>query len=553
MSEVRSRAQSLTIVVEPLGRNAPPGGGAGALGVFPSSRVPRDFYREISAGAPTASDVSSTQRGRPGALGRALRRAGIPIAAYGDTAALAVWGEAGQSIAGLPPANAPGLTVMSGASANSQRPEFLLVARDDRTPIFVLAPQGSGSGLLDGGDTRRPGIVTPYDLAATILDRFAVALPPGFVGGPLLGDNSGGNPFQRLQPLAERFERDDSYAQSLTAWTVGVGLGLGVLLALGLAGLGFQAAARRAATGAGLATAGFLAGLFVASPRGDTRAIPIFAGFAIAAALPLRKRVRFAAAVFAIVAAATAAIALMAAANPAGEPALSFWGNPLVSWRFYGMLNYQAAFVAGGVIVGATALGAGPLLLSALIVAALVVTGAPGLGANFVGVLTLGFGGALAVTVVKMRAVRARGFVIAAAAAVAVFGIALAADAAAGSSHGGRAAQQIEQGGIFAAADLVLDRFRLNLEAIRAFPGGIIWSLAFIAIFVTLLRWAMRQTSHPIAVRAAVAGGAAAGLAALLLEDSGFKTSAVMGFPALILWTLAVLAPDGSSTDRPGA
>ncbi|HVL91567.1 MAG TPA: hypothetical protein VM841_15200, partial [Actinomycetota bacterium] len=407
-----------------------------------------------------------------------------------------------------------------------------------RTPLLLTMPGDGFRGLMAGGQSRRPGIVTPYDLSATIVRHFARPVPDGFVGGILVRD-PGANPLDRARTLAGRMERDVSFMQSLTAWTVVIGLGLGWLVAWLVALAGKRTLSQRLTVGASTVTIGFLIGLFVPSARGDVRAIPLVALVALAAWYPWRDREAAAMRFFVVAAGATAILAVIAAADPGGVVAHALWGNPLVSWRLFGLQNFATAFIAGGAVVGATRLGLRPLPLGLLSAALIVVVGSPRIGANFVAVLTFAFGAAVAVAVLRAGTLRPSAVAVAAGIALAAFALALLADAGDATSHGGAAAQQIGRGGAGALWDITIDRLRLNLRAINAFPGGWAWVVAFLALYAAMIRDARTRPGWPAARRAAVAAGALAGLAALGLEDSGFKTTAVLGFPALLLWTLA--------------
>lgn len=521
--------RKLIILLAPFG-DLPRGVDPAAVGVYPESRNVEHFYREVSAGSPT-TNVTGTP-GVAGSLAVALKAAGIPITTYGERASLFIYGDkthaATKSERVVDP---PGLLVLDVFGPDTRLSDVIF-ASGPRTPILIGTRKAE---VWVGEVAGRSGVVTPYDVSAWILKHFNVERPTSFSSSGITQQSA----VVDVRALAERLERDDTYQQSLTAWTVVVGLGLGFLVALALTLARRREWGARVAVAASTASAGYFIGLFIPHARGDVRAIGVFALFFVVLIVNPKNKQRFAATTFTTLGVCTALVALASAARPDAEPALSFWGNPLVSWRFRGLLNYQAAFIAGGVVAGLVALGATVTVVAVALGAALILTVIP--GENFVGVLTLGFGGALAFLALKDQAFKRGHFLIAGVFAGAVFVAALAFDANLGSSHGGEAAQTIARGGLGSLIDVTFDRLRLNWEAILAFPGGIIWAVAFAALFVFMIRWGIKDQRRPLGTRVAIAACSASGLAALVLEDSGFKTSAVMGFPALILWTLSIL------------
>lgn len=521
--------RKLVILLAPFD-DLPRGVDPAAVGVYPESRNVEDFYREVSAGSPT-TNVTGTP-GVAGSLAVAMKAAGIPVTAYGERASLFVYGDKAHAETKRERVvDPPGLLVLDVFGPDTKRLADVIFA-SRRTPILIGARK---SEAWKGAVAGRSGIVTPYDVSAWILKYFNVERPSSFSSSGITQQGA----VVDVRSLAERLERDDAYQQSLTAWTVVVGLGLGFLVALALALARRREWGARVTVAASTASAGYFIGLFIPHARGDVRAVGVFVLFIVVLIVNPKNKQRFAATTFTALGVCTALVALIAAARPDAEPALSFWGNPLVSWRFRGLLNYQAAFIAGGVVAGLVALGATAAVVAAALAVALTLTVIP--GENFVGVLTLGFGGALAFLALKEQTFKRGHFLIAGVFAATAFAAALALDANLGSSHGGEAAQNIARGGLGSLIDVTLDRLRLNWEAILAFPGGIIWAIAFAALFVFMIRWGMKDLVRPLGTRVAIAACSACGLAALVLEDSGFKTSAVMGFPALILWTLAVL------------
>lgn len=549
------------------------------LGAYPESRDPGRFLREVSVGAPLGREgAASPLGGRPGNLARALAAGGLSIGiasggperiagplgaafsldpsrvshvdrAFGGGAnvvviALASAGELDQLVANLTP------------GGDLTAPPIVLLGVGERTPLLVAVIDtagdrlggSGGAGILTGGISRRPAVVTPYDLAATILSlagAYDLSDPPeGFIGGVLHVERAL-RPLDRVDALAARLERDDSYGPMLVAATVIVGLG-GLALAWLLALAGRRGAAIRFAQGASLATVGLLGAWFVPSGRAEVRALAVVAAFVVGAAIPPRDPLRAVGRWMLAAAAALAVLTVVASLRPGGEPGLSLWGNPLVSWRFFGLQNAQAAFIAGGVIVGAVLAGVPVRLLVPLAATGAVVIGAPALGANFVGVLTFAFGATLALLALARRRFRLRHLLAAGGVALVAFGLALLADTGSPASHGGQAVERVARGGLDAAFDFVRIRVRLNLDLIRDFPGGVALAPAYVVALLALARWGRRAGPGPPGPRAGILGAAAAALAALVFEDSGFYTAADLGFYPLAAWTLLNVRPPGA-------
>jgi hypothetical protein len=537
-----------------------------ALGVSPSSRKTADFFTEISTGAPHER-VGSGPRGRLGALAAALTAATKTVVVSVLTGTDAVFAKSARDAfeppGGFTPppsiskaSRPPDLLVVAALSGDqvaaledwSTRPATLIlgVPADERTPLRILAA-GAEGGLLGNGIARRPGIATPYDVATTVLAQFDLRPPSDFVGRPLHVVRGAGGPGTEggakvLDDLARRLARDAGHEQSLTAYTVSAGIGLGGLVPLFLTFAGKRRLALRAAGGGVTASAGYLIAQFIPSPRGDVRALAVGGAF-VAGAILSRKRdpVRWAAGVFGVVAFATAVLAVWAALRPAGEPALSLWGNPLESWRFYGLRNFQVAFLCAGAVVGAAALGARSMALAVLAGAAALIAGAPDIGANYVGVLTLVFGAALAVFVLARGGFRWRDAAGALLVGGAAFVGALIADTGTVSSHGGRAAERISDGGMGALLDVVRNRLAVNGDKILSMPGGPLWVLLIAAITIGMLVWAVRSRGASLSVRAAVGAGAAMTLAVMALEDSGLGAGTITAYGPMAIWIAAIV------------
>jgi hypothetical protein len=539
------------------------------LGVYPDRRSSAALLEQIALGAPTTRQrVRSSFGGEPGLLRQTLDRAGVTVSV-----------EVEPAMRGTPTSALARAFLVPGAHFDSSssgrvRPAQIVVA------IMRIAPKpeafagsttivmGVGRstpvlvgligrrGVLSGGITRRAAIVTPYDVAATVLVRAGIQRPDTFIGKPLHVE-ARDDALGASRKLARRLERDASFGFAYTAATVGVALG-GLALALALGLVRRRDAAARVLQGVSLAPLGYVGGLFVGSGRAEVRSIALVAAFLLGAMIrPVRTR-RFCGLALAATGAIIVALAIAAAARPDGEPALSLWGDPLVSWRFFGLRNHLIAFLAGSIVVAAGLLAAQVWTLALALVAIAIVTGAPQIGANFVGVLTLVFGGAVALLLRREGRLRAWHLPAAAAAGIAAFAIALLADTGSPASHGGLAVRRIRAGGVDAALDFVRVRAQLNGAEIRDFFAGIFLVMLLVGFCAGAFVWATRRSSADAALRSGVAGSTAAALAALALEDSGFFTAAVLslfaGIGVLIFFLdrlRATAAEPTSSVDAP--
>jgi hypothetical protein len=220
------------------------------------------------------------------------------------------------------------------------------------------------------------------------------------------------------------------------------------------------------------------------------------------------------------------ALTIASALRPNGEPALSFWGDPLISWRFFGVRNHIMAFMCAGALAGASLLEFGNAAFVATAVASGFLVGAPWLGANYIGVTVLAFATTIVMLARMTDTVRwwhvLPGVLVAAGATIA----ALLSDRS-HVSHGGRAVGAVGAHGIKAAWDIF--RARASLDYHEVAHLGVWGYLGFIATAATIAYLIVRARTSPSAdlpwlVRAGVFGVAAAAFVALFIEDSGFYT-----------------------------
>jgi len=510
------------------------------LGVFPDSRIASDFIAEVGVAAPRGlPGTPSPLGGAPGKLREALvgkKAVGAAVVGTAEGTPAAALASLFGAVTSFHDALQADLTVVAVSLADDA--EALYRTTADRTVIVVgvgartplLVGVLGTKGLLDHGVAERPGIVTPYDLAATILH--AVGVKP--VGGRVLRVTPAADPFSVLDSLRERFLRDRGFGPGLTGVTAGLAI-FGSVLAVLLAVLKRRRLATHFARAAAMVPAGYVGGLFIPSSRWYVRASVEVVAFVIGLLWRWGSSKRFVGVAVLCTAVAIGVLTVVASRNPGGEPALSLWGDPLNSWRFFGIRNHLAAFLAGGFVLGSALLEAPLWLMLPGAAAAGVVVGAPTLGAQFIGVLTLAFGAALELLGAIQKRVRLWHVPIAIVVASGAAAGALLADAGHLYSHGGTAVESIRAGGWRTAWEFFHLRARLNYNEFASL--GIKGWITFVLIAVALawlFVWGVRSSSLTPLLRAGVAGVAAAGMAALVVEDSGFLTAGIyLLYPAL--------------------
>jgi hypothetical protein len=519
------------------------------LGVFPDSRWSADFLAEVGHAAPQGlPGTPSPLAGAPGKLRAALdgggKTVGVAVlsSAQGTPARALASAFGGEPVPVHEALSADVAVVVvqladdAEALVRAPGPDrtVIVVGVGARTPLLIgmLDTSGLGtSGLLDHGVSERPGVVTPYDIAATIARAAAVTQVPGV---RVLQVRPASDPFAALDSLRARFLRDHGFGPGLTGVTTGLAI-FGSVIAVPFAALKRRRIAAAFARAVAMVPAGYVGALFVPSGRWYVRATVLVAAFVVGLVWPARSAKRFCGVVVLATALAIGVLTVVASRHPGGEPALSLWGDPLNSWRFFGIRNHLAAFVAGGFVLGTALLEAPLWLMVPGAVAAGIVVGAPTLGAQFIGVLTLSFGAAIELLGVIQRRVRAWHVPVAIVVASGAATAALLADAGRLYSHGGTAVESIRAGGWHTAWEYFHLRARLNYGEISSLgPKGFITFVLVALALSWLFVWGVRSSSLSPLLRAGVAGVAAAGMAALVVEDSGFLTAGIyLLYPAL--------------------
>jgi len=67
----------------------------------------------------------------------------------------------------------------------STNPSAQMIDEHNFLPPIIMAGSGIGQGLLTSGSTRRSGIVTNTDIAASVVDFFGIEAPNSFIGSPV--------------------------------------------------------------------------------------------------------------------------------------------------------------------------------------------------------------------------------------------------------------------------------------------------------------------------------------------------------------------------------
>jgi len=538
------------------------------LGVFPESRDPIRFVREIGYGAPHGGTISSGEE--PVArLGDVLAGGGVSVGGYGGPSR--VGRELSRAVQPSRPVSAPdaptGILLVGWfdrafvaeklLAGSPSSVDIVVLGVGARTPLLVgicRSPcRGESSRVLTGGIARRPAIVTPYDVGVTLARLLGVSPPSERFIGKKLGSDPSPDALARVSSLERRLVRDASVGASAAATIVVLTIAMLIVSFLLLQAGRRDLAVRAAQASWSTSAIGSMVYAFVPSGRGEVRVIAVVAALVLGAAFPPRLSARTYR-VFFGVAVATALLFAVAPMNPGGEPGISLWGNPLVSWRFFGFQNVQAALVASGVVVWGMLSGLGAGALVGVAIPTALVIAAPTIGANYVGVLTFSFGASLAALALRRRAVRLLHIVAAGVVACGAFLLALLADVGSPVSHGGRAAKRISEGGISAAWEFVWGRLRLNVHLVRGFFGGAILLAMMLIAAALLIRWSVRVGEGPVSARVAVWAGAAMGLTSLVLEDSGFYSGAPILCAAGVAWlmTAAVLKESPGVPPPPG-
>ena len=508
------------------------------IGVHPASRDAAEFLRAIATLDVDGEEIRVSDL-RPFRTAATTSARDTPAMALLDAlepgaqrvAIDSLFAASGHTTAVLAATRMEDVTVLLGRRGGVPGQSLVVIGVAERTPVLV------GVSTYHGGEprwlleleARRPGIITTRDIAMLMLVGDFPGSRPAYVLRP------SPDPLAALDRLRARLERDVGVEEPITKLTVSFGLAglfFGALSLLAhkprLGGAFFRAAA--------MMPVGYMGALFVPDERWQVKATALVAAFVFGLTFWVPHDRRFCGWIFMLSGLGIAALTFGAAANPSGEIALTLWGNPLTSWRFFGLRNHAAAFLAGGLIAGGALLAIPWWFFFALIGGGAALLASATLGANFLGVFTFVAGGVVAGGALLAKRVRWWHLVAAAIAGVGATIAALAADRVA-VSHGGRAFGSIKDGGVERVLELLRGRAELNLDLVRDIGFAAWVGLAgMVVVLAMLFVWAWRTTSASYAVRAAVAGTAVCALAALVAEDSGFYVAGIIGLFSAASW-----------------
>lgn len=411
------------------------------------------------------------------------------------------------------------------------------------TPTVLVGP-GVSTGYLHSPSTRRAGVVTLTDLAPTILDALDVPVPDGMIGNPLRY-RPGTVDIERFRVL----DRDAAYREGiylpLTLTYIILQAVLYLLAIVAFGRLGGAGRAGRFLRVVVLGIAAYPLATFV------FRAIPNVADLGLAGvvvlvaidvaivALACRAR-RHPLSPLTWILAATIALLALDVATGARLQTSSLLGYSLhTAARFTGFGNTAfATLAATTVILGAVHVAYAARRREAVFATAclfafvVIIDGAPSLGSDVGGILTLVpvFGLTLLVLSgrrMSSRALVAAGFVTLLALAVAT-GIDLLRPAAT-RTHLGRLAADVGANGFDSFSNTVSRKLGANF---RSYKSPWSWAVVIIAAYMLyVLGWARgwRNLMPPrSALRAGVVGALAAGLLGYAVNDSGVVVTALV-------------------------
>jgi len=546
-----------------------------------ASRTGRIGHGSVDASlvAPGPGDLPRTDRS---ALARAV--ADLPasrtvaVVEVGDVA----WvDEAGSSPADRRAAVRTADAAVAAVVAESGPDDLLVVVaptapsvRDQPTP-FVLAGPGVGTGVVTSATTREAGYVTLPDVSATILDRVGAHVPASMEGTPMTVSARATNGADRLASLRAAIAetRFIDQAAGIFLVTLPIVFAAWCLLVLVVAVWPtgrFASVGRTLARWSGLVlavvpTLTFLLGGLTAGTWGQPRwAVVVWSLGAVlgAGAVLVRPSGRALVMVAALVWAVPVVDLLTGGRLQFDTP---LGNSPTVAGRFAGIGNIAFALLAAATVVLAVAAWQAvqrrrpgrPALVAAgaVFAMALAVDGAPGLGSDVGGVLTLAPVALVTLWVLDGRRVSWTALVSAGAATVAVLGALTAVDLArpdSSQTHLGRLARRALDGG--EGTEVLRRKAEAALGSFTR--SSLVW-IVISTILLAALLWALarptvqamteRTVARPLLIGSIMLGVLGAGL-----NDSGVMVPAMMAtvlVPAAVHFLLAPEGPVANPTD----
>ena len=399
-------------------------------------------------------------------------------------------------------------------------------------------------GYLHSPSTRRAGVVTLTDLAPTVLAALGVPEPDGMIGFPLRY-RPGDVELDRFRTL----DRDAAYREGiylpLTLTYIIIQALLYLLAIVAFGRLGGAGRAGRPLRAMVLGVAAYPLATFV------FRAIPDVAELGVAGVVVLvaidvaivalagRAR-RHPLSPLAWILGATVALLALDVATGARLQTSSLLGYSLhTAARFTGFGNTAFATLASTtVLLGAIHVAYAPRRREAVLATAclfafvVVIDGAPSLGSDVGGILTLVPVFGLTLLVLAGRRVSTRALIAAGVVTIGALALATGIDLlrpASTRTHLGRLAGDIGTNGFEAFTTTAKRKLAVNFRSYRS-PWS--WTVVIVAVYMLyVLGWARgwKELLPPgSAVRAGVVGALAAGLLGYAVNDSGVVVTAVV-------------------------
>jgi hypothetical protein len=440
-----------------------------------------------------------------------------------------------------------------GAVSERLPPDALLLVvsvapptREWRLTPTVAVGAGVVPGYLHSPSTRRLGVVTLTDIAPTVLDALGVAAPDGMIGHPLRFHPTAGPPNVEL---LRRTDRDAAYREQiylpLTITFIVVQALVYLLAIVAFGRLGGAGRAARPLRLVVLAIAAYPLATFVlravpgVARLGGAGVLVLLAVDLAAVALATRAR-RHPLSPLAWILGATVAMLCLDVATGARLQTSSLLGYSLhTAARFTGLGNTAfATLAATTVLLGAIHVHHAPRRQEALLAVAclfgfvVLIDGAPGLGSDVGGILTLVPVFGLTLLVLSGRRLSWRA--VAVAGAVTAFAIVLATGIdmlrpVDSRTHLGRLVADVQNDGIGVFGTTLSRKVAANF---RTYGSTWSWSVVIIALYMLyVLGWTPGWRDllpSGSSLRAGVVGTLAAGLLGYAVNDSGVVVTAVV-------------------------
>lgn len=416
--------------------------------------------------------------------------------------------------------------------------------REWRLTPTVLFGEGVPRGYLHSPSTRRAGVVTLTDVAPTVLASLGIDPPEGMIGQPLRY-RPGNVDLDRFRTL----DRDAAYREgiylplTLTYIILQALLYLLAIVAFGRLGGAGRAGRPLRAMVLGIAAYPLATFVFRAIPdvaELGPAGVAVLVGIDVAIVALAGRARRHPLSPLAWILGATVVVLALDVATGARLQTSSLLGYSLhTAARFTGLGNTAFATLASTtVLLGAIHVAYAPRRREAVLATAclfafvVILDGAPSLGSDVGGILTLVPVFGLTLLVLSGRRVGARAVVVAGAVTAVALAVATGIDLlrpASTRTHLGRLAADIGTNGFGAFTTTARRKLAVNFRSYRS-PWS--WTVVIVAVYMLyVLGWARgwKELLPPgSAVRAGVVGALAAGLLGYAVNDSGVVVTAVV-------------------------